>query len=44
MTQSDIDAGRTVATIAFTAAQPIERILVTLALTEPPPTASREAA
>ena len=44
MTQSDIDAGRTVATIAFSAAQPIERILVTLALTEPPPTASREAA
>lgn len=32
MTQNDIDAGRVIATIAFTAAQPIQRISVTLAL------------
>jgi hypothetical protein len=32
MTQSDIDNGRTIVSIAFTAAQPIQRITVTLAL------------
>lgn len=32
MTQSDIDNGRTIVTIDFTAAQPIQRITVTLAL------------
>jgi hypothetical protein len=32
MTQSDIDLGRVIATVAFTAAQPIERIIVTLAM------------
>ncbi|NJD04915.1 MAG: hypothetical protein FIA97_00255 [Methylococcaceae bacterium] len=32
MTQNDIDAGRVVAVIEFTAAQPIQRIVVTLAL------------
>lgn len=34
MSQADIDAGRTIATIAFTAAQPIQRIEVTLALSD----------
>jgi phage tail sheath protein FI len=34
MTQADIDAGRVIATIAITAAQPIQRIIVTLALVE----------
>jgi hypothetical protein len=34
MTQADIDAGRVIATVAITAAQPIQRITVTLALTE----------
>lgn len=34
MTQADIDAGRVIATVGFTAAQPIQRILVTLALSE----------
>lgn len=32
MTQADIDAGRVIATVAVTAAQPIQRITVTLAL------------
>ncbi|MCC7281097.1 MAG: phage tail sheath family protein [Acetobacteraceae bacterium] len=32
MTQADLDAGRVIATVAFTAAQPIQRITVTLAL------------
>jgi phage tail sheath protein FI len=32
MTQNDIDLGRIIATVAFTAAQPIERIIVTLAM------------
>lgn len=32
MSQSDIDNGRTIVTIGFTAAQPIQRITVTLAL------------
>ena len=32
MTQADIDAGRTLVSIGFTAAQPIQRIVVTLAL------------
>lgn len=34
MTQNDVDAGRVVAVIAFTAAQPIQRIRVTLSLGE----------
>jgi hypothetical protein len=34
MTQADIDAGRVIATVAITAAQPIQRIIVTLALAE----------
>ncbi len=34
MTQADIDAGRVIATIAVTAAQPIQRITVTLALAQ----------
>lgn len=34
MTQGDLDAGRVIATIAFTAAQPIQRIVVTLALSQ----------
>ena len=32
MTQADLDAGRVIATVAFTASQPIQRITVTLAL------------
>jgi len=44
MSQSDIDAGRVVVTIAFTAAQPIERITVTLALGESGGVSVREAA
>lgn len=49
MTQNDIDNGRVVMTVAFTAAFPVERILVTLNLVEPPPassgvSASKEAA
>jgi phage tail sheath protein FI len=32
MMQSDIDLGRIIATVAFTAAQPIERIVVTLSM------------
>src|SRR5262249_23823234 len=32
MTQNDIDAGRVIVAISFTAAQPIERVTVTLAL------------
>lgn len=32
MTQADIDAGRCIATVVFTAAQPVQRIVVTLAL------------
>lgn len=34
MSQSDIDAGRTIVEIMFTAAQPVQRIVVTLALSE----------
>jgi hypothetical protein len=34
MTQADIDAGRVIATVAITAAQPIQRITVTLALSQ----------
>jgi phage tail sheath protein FI len=34
ITQADLDAGRVIATLSFTAAQPIEQITVTLALSE----------
>lgn len=34
MSQADLDAGRVIARVAFTAAQPIQRISVTLALAE----------
>ena len=44
MTQSDIDAGRVIATIAFTASQPIQQITVTLALTQAGVGPSQEAA
>ncbi len=45
MTQADIDAGRAIMEIGFTAAYPVERILVSLNLIEPPsPSQSREAA
>jgi hypothetical protein len=45
MTQADIDAGRAIMEIGFTAAYPVERILVSLNLIEPPSAArSREAA
>ncbi|HEX5182417.1 MAG TPA: phage tail sheath C-terminal domain-containing protein [Allosphingosinicella sp.] len=39
MNQADIDNGRVICTIAFTAAYPIERIEVTLLLLEPPSSA-----
>jgi hypothetical protein len=45
MTQSDIDAGRAIMEIGFTAAYPVERIVVSLNLIEPPSASqSREAA
>ena len=44
MTQNDIDSGRTIVSISFTAAQPIERITVTLALSQSAGLASKEAA
>jgi uncharacterized protein len=44
MSQSDIDAGRTIAVLAFKAAQPIQRITVSLALTEASASAPQEAA
>ncbi len=44
MTQSDIDTGRVVAAIAFTAAQPIQRITISLALSEAGGAAIAEAA
>jgi len=45
MTQSDIDAGRVIATLSFLPAQPIDRITVVLLLTEAPTaTPAREAA
>lgn len=44
MTQNDIDAGRTIVSISFTAAQPIERITVTLALSQSDGLTSKEAA
>jgi hypothetical protein len=34
MTQADIDAGRVIATVAITAAQPIQHITVTLAVAQ----------
>jgi phage tail sheath protein FI len=43
MTQTDIDAGRAIMEIGFTAAYPVERIVVSLNLIEPQPRA-REAA
>ncbi|HEX3405993.1 MAG TPA: phage tail sheath C-terminal domain-containing protein, partial [Caulobacteraceae bacterium] len=44
MTQADIDAGRVIAVIAFTAAQPIQQITVTLALSQAGVGPSQEAA
>ncbi len=44
MTQADIDAGRVIATIAFTAAQPVQQITVTLALSQAGVGPSQEAA
>ena len=45
MTQADIDAGRAIMQIGFTAAYPVERIVVSLNLIEPPSISqSREAA
>jgi hypothetical protein len=44
MTQSDIDAGRVIATVAVTVAQPIQRITVTLALAQAGATQSTRAA
>jgi phage tail sheath protein FI len=44
MTQADVDAGRVIATIAFTAAQPIQQITVTLALSQAGVGPSQEAA
>ena len=45
MTQADIDAGRAIMEIGFTAAYPVERIVVSLNLIEPPSASqSREAA
>jgi len=43
MTQNDIDAGRVIATVAITAAQPIHRITVTLALAQGGGTSARVA-
>jgi hypothetical protein len=43
MTQNDIDAGRVIVTISFTAAQPIERITVRLALGQSESLATMEA-
>lgn len=44
MTQSDLDAGRAIMSIGFTAAYPVERIEVSLALVEPVAMPRREAA
>lgn len=44
MTQADIDAGRCVASVVFTAAQPVQRIVVTLALGAGGPAVTAEAA
>jgi phage tail sheath protein FI len=45
MTQADIDAGRAIMEIGFIAAYPVERIVVSLNLLEPPSASqSREAA
>lgn len=44
MTQSDIDAGRALMEVGFTAAYPLERIRVSLNLIDPPPVRAREAA
>jgi hypothetical protein len=44
MSRSDIDAGRVVATVGFTAAQPIQHITVTLALGDSGGLSEREAA
>ncbi|MES2034803.1 MAG: phage tail sheath C-terminal domain-containing protein, partial [Pseudomonadota bacterium] len=44
MSQSDIDAGRTIVGLAFTAAQPIQKITVTLALLEASDAVRSEAA
>ena len=44
MTQADVDAGRVIATVAFTASQPIQQITVTLALTQAGVGPSQEAA
>jgi phage tail sheath protein FI len=44
MTQSDIDSGRVIVVISFTAAQPVERITVTLALGQSNSQITQEAA
>jgi Bacteriophage tail sheath protein len=44
MTQNDLDAGRVIVVITFTAAQPVERITVTLALGQSDGLMAREAA
>jgi hypothetical protein len=44
MAQADIDAARCIATVAFTVAQPLQRITVTLALGAGVPAATAEAA
>jgi len=44
MTQNDIDAGRVIVAITFTAAEPVERITVTLALGQSAGLIAREAA
>jgi phage tail sheath protein FI len=44
MTQADIDAGRLIASVAVTAAQPVQRITITLALSSGSGAALAEAA
>lgn len=44
MTQNDIDAGRAIMEVGFTAAYPVERIRVSLNLIDPLPVPAREAA
>src|SRR5690606_33556936 len=44
MTQADIDAGRVICRVGFTAAYPIQRISVSLLLVEAPQLGAREAA
>jgi phage tail sheath protein FI len=44
MTNADIDAGRVICRIGFTAAYPIERIVVSLLLLQPTAQRAKEAA